>query len=191
MMKMRSELKKERKNKIIISSAKIFSENGYNNTKTSDISKDAKIASGTLFNYFPTKIDLLNKTYEAAMFELIEILKSNKETTMKNKLRYFWNETIDYYIKKPYFINFIIIFENSPLITEEIHKKINLNNKYLSEILYNIKEKDEDTFELIPNIILSTLFSTFKYIEKNPEKDIDKIKKNSFNYLWNGINNST
>ena len=93
---MKSELKKDRRNKIIIASAKIFSKNGYNNTKTSEISKEAGIAAGTLFNYFPTKIDLLNKTYEEVMLDLIKIIKSNKETTIKNKLRHFWNKTIDY-----------------------------------------------------------------------------------------------
>ena len=188
---MKSELKKDRRNKIIIASAKIFSKNGYNNTKTSEISKEAGIAAGTLFNYFPTKIDLLNKTYEEVMLDLIKIIKSNKETTLKNKLRHFWNKTIDYYIEKPYFIDFIIIFENSPLISNEIHEKLNLNNKYITEILGNTKENDEDTFELIPNIILSTLFSTFKFIEKHPKEDIEHIKEISFDYLYNGINIST
>ena len=185
---MKSELKEERVNRIITASAKIFSKNGYNNTKTSDISKEAGIASGTLFNYFPTKLDLLNKTYEYTMLEILELMKTNPETKMKERLKIFWDNTVNYYLEKPYSLDFMMVFENSPLISEETHKKVNKKAYFLIEIYADIKKKEKygKDFYLISNITMSTLLSTLKSIKEYPD-DVERIKKTSFNYLWNGI----
>ena len=47
------------RDKIIIASIKKFSVKGYSGTSTSEIAKEAGCAEGTIFRYFPKKIDLL------------------------------------------------------------------------------------------------------------------------------------
>ena len=45
--------------KILKAALKLFSERGYNGATTSEIAKEAGVAEGTIFRYFPTKKDLL------------------------------------------------------------------------------------------------------------------------------------
>ena len=43
---------------IIKAALKLFTERGFHDTSTAQISRKAGVATGTLFNYFPTKKDL-------------------------------------------------------------------------------------------------------------------------------------
>lgn len=45
--------------KIVKAALKVFSEKGYNGATTSEIAREAGVAEGTIFRYFPTKKDLL------------------------------------------------------------------------------------------------------------------------------------
>lgn len=47
------------RDKIIIAAVKMFSRKGFSGTSTSEIAKEAGCAEGTIFRYFPRKIDLL------------------------------------------------------------------------------------------------------------------------------------
>lgn len=57
-MKLREEKKELTRKAIIKSSEILFKKNGFSETKTSEIAKQAKVAEGTIFNYFPSKTDL-------------------------------------------------------------------------------------------------------------------------------------
>ncbi len=52
----------ETKARIIEAAIKLFSEQGYAGTATSQIAKEANVAEGTIFKYFPKKMDLLKRT---------------------------------------------------------------------------------------------------------------------------------
>lgn len=62
------------------------------NTTTSDIAKEAGIATGSLFTYFPTKTDLLNELYVLLKTEMADALaiELSKETRSKEKLHSAW-----------------------------------------------------------------------------------------------------
>lgn len=51
--------KKTTKEKIITAAIRLFSQKGYSGASTSEIAKEAECAEGTIFRYFPKKIDLL------------------------------------------------------------------------------------------------------------------------------------
>ncbi|MDD3246000.1 MAG: TetR/AcrR family transcriptional regulator [Methanosarcina sp.] len=50
----------DKRTAIIETALKLFTERGFHGTSTAQISKEAGVATGTLFNYFPTKEDLVN-----------------------------------------------------------------------------------------------------------------------------------
>lgn len=58
-MSLREKKKAITKNKIFEVSGKLFKEKGFENTTINEITKEAGIAKGTFFNYFPTKEALL------------------------------------------------------------------------------------------------------------------------------------
>lgn len=60
---------KETEKKILQAAINIFSKKGFSAATTSEIAKEAKVAEGTIFKYYPKKKELLH----AAMLEMIEL----------------------------------------------------------------------------------------------------------------------
>lgn len=58
-MSLREKKKIETKNRIFEVSGKLFKEKGFEDTTIDEITKEAGIAKGTFFNYFPTKESLI------------------------------------------------------------------------------------------------------------------------------------
>ncbi len=60
------ELKKEKQDRMINASLKVFSQYGYKHASTDEIVKDAGISKGLLFHYFESKIGLYSFLYDYA-----------------------------------------------------------------------------------------------------------------------------
>jgi AcrR family transcriptional regulator len=71
-----------REEEILEAAVRIFSEKGYSAATTSEIAKEAGIAEGTIFRYFKTKKDILNKV----MVKLVEVLGERLITTRLTKI---------------------------------------------------------------------------------------------------------
>ena len=75
-MSLREKKKQETRNRIFEVSGKLFKEKGFKNTTVGEITKEAGIAKGTFFNYFPTKESFLfyfKKQKEELIFNIVEI----------------------------------------------------------------------------------------------------------------------
>ncbi len=113
---------------ILEAAYKLFSKNGYEDTKTKEISEQVGIAEGTLFNYFSSKANL----YMEAMLENIDLSDTvliNEEITRENII-----EIIFEYITK----SFKIIFKLPKTVIKEI--------LHLSTYLSKKKRKIFDKF---------------------------------------------
>src|SRR5438132_6250080 len=55
LMRVSAQTKAATRENILDAAQRLFAENGYDATATRDIARAAGIATGTLFNYFPTK----------------------------------------------------------------------------------------------------------------------------------------
>ncbi|MDP4179285.1 MAG: helix-turn-helix domain-containing protein, partial [Bacillota bacterium] len=73
---------------ILDAAVKVFSEKGFEGSRTSDIAKEAEVAEGTIFKYFKTKKELLKglmiplilKFFKPMMFNSLEnIMKKGKD----------------------------------------------------------------------------------------------------------------
>lgn len=64
--------------KILQSAIMLFSEKGYEHTTTKEISECADVAEGTVFKYFPTKLDILS----AVMHDFFQRLQATCETVI-------------------------------------------------------------------------------------------------------------
>ena len=54
-MRVTAQTKQATRKRILQAARRLFADNGYDSTTTRDIAKEAGIASGTVFNYFPSK----------------------------------------------------------------------------------------------------------------------------------------
>ena len=69
-MKRSSQSPKRRQ--ILDAAVKVFAKNGFYNSKVLDIAKEAGVANGTVYLYFPSKDDILISIFEEQMGELID-----------------------------------------------------------------------------------------------------------------------
>ena len=81
-MRVTAKVKAQTRKRILQSARKLFQERGFEETTTRDIAVRAKIASGTLFNYFPTKealaLSITGSCFEAAGQEFRERLRGDE-----------------------------------------------------------------------------------------------------------------
>ncbi len=78
------DLKKEKQDRIINASLKIFAENGYKHCSTDDIVREAGISKGLLFHYFGSKMNLYEFLYDYCVKFLSMELKSSIPTDEKD-----------------------------------------------------------------------------------------------------------
>ncbi|TAE10749.1 MAG: TetR/AcrR family transcriptional regulator [Bacteroidetes bacterium] len=91
-----------KKEDIIRATIKLFYEKGLAATPMSAIAKEANVGMGTIYNYFPTKENLIQALFlylkeKQAQYVLLEIEK-HRDSSVKMKLMLVWNRIIDYYV---------------------------------------------------------------------------------------------
>src|SRR3954454_8759942 len=74
----RTENKERTRRAILKAALDLFAEKGFYNTTTKSISRKAKIAEGTLFNYFATKEDLALYFFEQELGQIIDWYRRDK-----------------------------------------------------------------------------------------------------------------
>ncbi|MDP4089444.1 MAG: TetR/AcrR family transcriptional regulator [Bacillota bacterium] len=124
---------------ILEAALKVFSEKGFEGSRTSDIAREANIAEGTIFRYFKTKKDLLMglfiplvvKFFRPMMFKSVERLLSNDE-----------NKPIEQVLKEIFMDRLELIRKNAPLV-----KTIFMESAYLPEVMDAIRD------QLIPKFV--------------------------------------
>lgn len=151
---------------ILEAATKIFSEKGFENSRTSDIAKEANIAEGTIFRYYKTKKDLLMGLF------IPMIIKFFRPMMLSSVEKIFNNEdmSIEEVIKAIFMDRLQLIRKNMPLV-----KTLVIEAAYKPEILEALRET------LLPKIVAVIDGFMIKNIEKGIFKDIDpRIMTRSF-----------
>jgi AcrR family transcriptional regulator len=91
-----------KRNAILAAAIDVFARSGLA-APTSDISKQAEVAEGTLFRYFPTKNDLVNGVYRDIKAELAGAVFSSypRKKGVRERLRHVWNRYVDWGASHP------------------------------------------------------------------------------------------
>lgn len=89
MPKVKEDYKKSRKQQILKAAYNCFNKRGYHNTSMRDIFKEAKLSSGAVYNYYPSKEDILQELVlqgQNSSKKLFDEIISNAQ--IKNPLRH-------------------------------------------------------------------------------------------------------
>ncbi len=177
---------------ILFTAMKLFNENGFHATPTSIIAKKAKVSVGTLFNYFPTKEDLIHAIYKdikyhskAVFLDLIHECQTPHDN-MKNM----WGAVIAWGISNPEEFNYLELFLHSPFRNMYMdEKKMETFSKFRQSILSSISPRticiDYPEYSMI--YIDNALHATINFILENDISDKDHFINSSFELLWNGF----
>ncbi|TDG00738.1 TetR/AcrR family transcriptional regulator [Paenibacillus piri] len=88
----------DKKEGIIEAALKLFEEQGYHNTKVSDIVREAGVAQGTFYLYFKSKEDLFRSIAESCLDEMAVAIKRNCSGSVKEESFYrMMLETLEVY----------------------------------------------------------------------------------------------
>jgi AcrR family transcriptional regulator len=92
-----------KRNAILDAATRLFAEHGLTAAPTSEISKQAGVAEGTLFTYFKTKDDLINSLYREIKLELADAMMSDfpRKKNVRTRLRHVWDRYLNWGIANP------------------------------------------------------------------------------------------
>jgi len=183
---------KEKEQKIVDTALKLFVERGFHGTSTAEIAKNAGVATGTLFHYFKTKGELIDRIYTYCKESILEEVNDdyNHEKSFKENVRSLWLKFVYFGIEYPYKFNFILTFHCSPYITAFTKGRIEDKFVQLLEV-YKLGFKEQEIKEIYDELLMDyfwgNVFNTVMHFEKYPEKMNKENIELSFELFWDGI----
>jgi AcrR family transcriptional regulator len=88
----------DKRNAILDAATRVFAERGLTAAPTSEISKEAGVAEGTLFTYFKTKDDLMNSLYREIKLEVADAMLSGfpRKKSVRTRLQHVWDGYVNW-----------------------------------------------------------------------------------------------
>ncbi|WP_459202208.1 TetR/AcrR family transcriptional regulator [Methanococcus sp. CF] len=184
----------EDKRKAIMDAAlKLFTERGFHGTSTAQISKEAGVATGTLFHYFPTKEDLINNLYFEVKGDLSRAMVKDLESQVnfKDRLKKIWDNLIRWGLDNHNEFLFVGQFCNSPYISnftrEEVMKEYVFLHKLVDDGI-----KNGDVKELPSELVIALFYQNSRTLVDvisscGPSCNENKFIDDGFEIVWNGL----
>lgn len=180
--------------KIKNASINLFVKNGFHATPTSLIAKEAKVANGTLFHYFPTKETLINTLFDETYHEFFKTstMRANEAHSVRNKLQYMWEDTISWGRVYPKKFMFLQQFLHSPFITAEIEESIEEQKSFYLGI-FKEGQEDGELIKLPPEFLFNQFnlqsYGVIVHLLRHTEENVDleMFTTLSFQMFWKGI----
>lgn len=184
----------DKREKLLAAALTLFVEFGFHDTPTSKIAKEAGIASGTLFYFFPTKDELVKALYIAIKSRLNEHISETikDEQLLEGILKGYYSATLHWALKHKMEFRFIEQFNSSPYLKqiaeEEIQKHIKPIMGLLKKGIKNKIIKPTDV-NLVFTLISGHTFSINQYLVANQfsKSKQDKVINDTYALLWDMI----
>jgi AcrR family transcriptional regulator len=122
--------------RILEAALRLFTSHGFHGTPTSQISKEARVSTGTLFHYFPDKNTLIDQLYLSIQKEVAEGMRKNDDRSLptKQRLEQFLRGYIAWGVAHPEKVRFMEQFYNSPSIGDEVKHQAYNEIRWLLEV---------------------------------------------------------
>ncbi|MDY9925669.1 TetR/AcrR family transcriptional regulator [Methanosarcina sp.] len=184
---------KDKRTAIIETALKLLTERGFHGTSTAQISKDAGVATGTLFNYFPTKEDLINSLYFEVKGNLSQAMGKDLETedTFQDKLKRIWSNLIKWGVNNQEEFLFVGQFCSSPYITKFTRDEVMKEYVFLHNLMdEGIKAGEIRDFSA--ELIIAMFYQGSRTVVNlilNSDSSLDKNKvlEDGFQIIWRGL----
>jgi AcrR family transcriptional regulator len=183
---------KEKEQKILDASLKLFTERGFHGTSTAEIARTAGVATGTLFHYFKTKEELINSLYFYTKESMLKEVHGQYQydKPFKENLKSLWLNLVHFGVNDSPKFQFIITFHCSPYITSLTLEQIESQLEGTVEVYKKgLKEQEikEVYFELAMDYLWGSVVSTVDHFGKYPEKFNEHNLNLAFELFWDGI----
>lgn len=182
----------DKRKAILKSTLELIKDNGFHGTPISLIAKNAGVASGTIYHYFPSKDAIIMELHDQIKKDMVAAMFNDGNTKKEYKQQFFegWINLCKYFINNPSSLIFTEQFNSSPYakIVSRIDAKgsvskfnqffqLGMDKGYLKKMEYL----------LIASAVFGCITATAKYhvTGRFGFKDTDLCK--IANILWDGI----
>jgi len=178
---------------ILTTALTLFTERGFFGTPTSLISKEAGVATGTLFFYFKTKEDLIDTLYRRTKSEAAQAMCRglNKEKTAKAKLRRLGFNAVEWGIQNPAKLKFMEQFAHSPFVSTTAQEEGMSHFLFLQDLVQaGIREGVIRTFD--PSLLFCMMASALSGLITRASATDDPAEQEALieqglDFVWNGM----
>ena len=177
---------------ILDAATRLFAERGLAAAPTSEISRRAGVAEGTLFTYFETKDDLINSLYREIKLELADAMMSDfpRKKNVRTRLRHVWDRYVNWGIANPKQRKVLAQLQVSEVLTKESRDAggtpfVEFQSMIRDAIEQRIFRNDLPA-ELISKSLAALVEATIDLTVSNPAKAKD-YRDSGFQMFWVGV----
>jgi len=182
----------DKRNAILEAATHLFAERGLTAAPTSEISKQAGVAEGTLFTYFKTKDDLINALYREIKLELADAMMSDfpRKKNVRTRLRHVWDRYVNWGIANPKQRKVLAQLQVSEVLIKEskdaggapfVEFQIMIRDAIEQRVFRN-----DLPAELISKSLATLVEATIDLTVSKPSK-ANKYRDSGFQMFWAGI----
>ena len=182
----------DKRNAILEAATRLFAERGLTDAPTSEISKQAGIAEGTLFTYFKTKDDLINALYRELKLDLADAMMSDfpRKKNVRTRLRHVWDRYVNWGIANSKQRKALAQLQVSEVVTKESKDAgsapfVEFQTMIRDAIEQRIFRNDLPV-ELISKSLAVLVEATIDLTVSNPSK-AKTYRDSGFQMFWAGI----
>src|ERR1700693_130125 len=182
----------DKRSAILDAATRLFADRGLTAAPTSEISKLAGVAEGTLFTYFKTKDDLINALYREVKLELADAIMSDfpRKQNLRVRLRHVWDRYLNWGITNPKQRKVLAQLQVSEVLTKGSR---NAGSAPFLEFQIMIRDAIEQRVfrndlpvELISKSLTALVEATIDLTVSDPSK-ANKYRDSGFQMFWAGI----
>jgi AcrR family transcriptional regulator len=184
----------DKKTAIFDATLDLISVNGFHATPMSMVAKQAKVAAGTIYHYFPSKDELIAELFIQQKNVLQQII-DDAETVMKDKpfkdrFKQVYRDTFEYMVKNKKVFLFLEQYMCSPFAQkskkdqfEEFFKPL---SEFLKKGLFN-KELKEMNSKLAVSMFYGNISALVKLALGGTVNMDHMFMHDAFNICWDGL----
>jgi len=182
----------DKRNAITDAATRLFAERGLAAAPTSEISKLAGVAEGTLFTYFGTKDELINSLYREIKLELADAMMSDfpRKRNLRTRMRHVWDRYVRWGIANPRQRKVLGQLLVSEVLTKESREAGSAPFVEFQTMIRDGIEgrvfRNDLPVELISKSLGALVEATIDLTVANPSK-ADRYREGGFQMLWTGI----
>ena len=182
----------DKRNAILDAATSLFAERGLAAAPTSEISRRADVAEGTLFTYFETKDDLINSLYREIKLELADAMMSDfpRKKNVRTRLHHVWDRYVNWGIANPKQRKVLAQLQVSEVLTKESR---DAGSAPFVEFQIMIRDAIEQRVfrndlpvELISKSLAALVEATVDLTALNPSK-AKNYQDTGFQIFWAGV----
>jgi AcrR family transcriptional regulator len=171
----------------------LFTERGFFGTPTSLISKEAGVATGTLFFYFKTKEALIDTLYLRVKAEAAAAMCRglDEEPDTASRLRRLWRNVVMWGVKNPKKMQFMEQFAHSPFVSTSAHEEGMSRFGFMADLVRDgVREGIIRDFDppLLFCMMASSLASVITCVAAaGNADDRERLIEQGMDFVWSGL----